>query len=83
MSRRPLTAMMQHVLGVIVDCGPCDAQEVSRNWNLHGIGPVLGGLERRGLIGRDYTSQSYRTHGYYVTEAGREVYATLFGGDDA
>lgn len=49
-----------------------------------GGGPALGGLEQRGLIGRDYTSQNYGPgkHGYYVTEEGREVCEALFGGDD-
>lgn len=81
---KALTGLQQTALGCIMDCGPCSAEEISRNWNIHHLGPALGGLEQRGLIGRDYTSQNYGPgkHGYYVTEEGREVCEALFGGDD-
>lgn len=78
-----LTPLMAQVLGVIVDCGPVDAEQIDYHLRCDArrLGPVLGGLENRGLIGRTYT-QGHRRHGYVAYEEGCVAARSYFSEDD-
>ena len=80
-----LTTLQAHALGVLVDCGTADAAEIIRHLLVDGrrLGPVLGGLERRGLIQRTYTGHTYSRHAYYATGEGAGIYRETFGDDHA
>jgi len=80
-----LTPLQAHALGALVDGGIADAERIAQHLLVDGrrLGPVLGGLEKRGLIERTYTGHRYRGHAYYATDEGEAAYRAEFGDDDA
>ena len=82
---RDLTHLQAQVLGSVVESGPCDVFAVDYNI-LCGVDKArraLGALEQRGLVGRDYTSRSYRGRfGYVATRKGAEEAERIFGSEE-
>lgn len=79
-----LSPLQENVLGVLADVGAADAGELSRHLLVDGrrLGPVLRGLELRGLIERTYTGHGFGSgHAYVVTDTGRATYRSTFGGE--
>ena len=79
-----LSNLQAHALGVLCDVGIADGGTIANHLLVDGrrIGPVLGGLEKRGLIERTYTGHRYRGHAYYATDKGHAVCRAEFGDDD-
>ena len=76
-----MTPLQTHTLGVLVDVGTADADEISRHLLVDGrcLGPVLRSLEHRGLIERTYTGHRFNRHAYFATARGEEAYHVEFG----
>jgi DNA-binding MarR family transcriptional regulator len=66
---KPLSPLQSHALAVLADLGTADAREIAARLLVDGrsLGPVLRGLELRGLIARTTWHHSTR-RAYYATE---------------
>ena len=76
-----LSSLQAHTLGVLADTGVADAEEIARHLLVDGrsLGPVLRGLEHRGMVERAYTGHRYSRHAYCITDRGVDAYESEFG----
>jgi DNA-binding MarR family transcriptional regulator len=81
-----MTPLMEQILGCIEANGECSPAELNRHLLIDSnrLGAPLLALERRGLIGRNYTTHMAARdggHSYVLTAEGLAVYAEIFGDD--
>lgn len=79
-----LTYLQALTLGALANVGTADASTLGNHLALSGrrIAPVLGSLERGGLVERVHTGHRFPGHAYRLTEKGGAAEHRHFGHEE-